>query len=1249
MRLEDIKRGSQITGILPDGIVTVVDVVPRGANMVEVTYKDVRGRVENELVMRDDEARLDVAQVGQAWAFDGDGAMFRLVSEAYRIRLAHLFDPLLAVHSSQVDPLPHQITAVYGDMLPRQPLRFLLADDVGAGKTIMTGLYLKELLMRGDLRRCLIVSPGSLGEQWQDELYRRFDLNFDILSRESIESARSGNPFNEHDLLICRLDMLARDEELQEKLTAANEWDVIAVDEAHKMSASTYSGEMKATKRYRLGQTLGNITRNLLLLTATPHNGKEEEFQAFMALLDADRFEGKADKAKTQGAVAGTPPKNDVSDLMTRRVKEELVRFDGTRLFPERRAYSVNYELSSDEADLYEQVTSYVRKEMGKAEDIAKAGEKRRGNTVGFALTILQRRLASSPEAIYQSLTRRRWRLQDRLQKERAAKQSGDAQLSAGTSSASGAAAGGPALPPKLRKAISEWDGDDADDYYDETPSGDIEDVEEAIVDSATAARTIAELETEIQALIRLEEIAFRVRASNADRKWDELSKLMQGDDGLPSATELFDADGHRRKIIIFTEHRDTLNYLEGKIATLLGRPEAIVTIHGGVPRETRRNIQLAFTQDKAVSVLIATDAAGEGINLQRAHLMVNYDLPWNPNRIEQRFGRIHRIGQTEVCHLWNLVAKTTREGEVWDRLFQKLAVQREALNDGVFDVLGQCFDQASLRELMIEAVRYGDQPDVKARLFETVESALDRDHLTKLLEERALARETMTAADVEAIRENMERAEARKLQPHFIMEFFHEALGRVGGTIRKREKGRWEITHVPSAVRQRDRQLGKGARVLHRYDRITFEKQDINIPGKPTAEFLSPGHPLLDATLELFLEQYSDLMRRGTILVDPESRTDQIRALFLLEHSIQDGVQDKEGNRRVISRRLQFVEVNADGAMVDAGYAPYLDYRPALDVEKDAVTSTLDAQWLSRNLENEVTDYAAENLVPEHLGEVRRQREALIEKTRTAVHERLTKEIFYWNRRSRDLKTQEEAGKVNANLNSQQAARRADELEVRLRARTETLDREKKISARAPFVLGGALVIPQSLLIELGVQPRDHAAQRGGASSNNKGKDGASVNSATSSGSDLPEIDSVLRRQIDDLAMATVLEHERSLGHNPHAMPHENPGYDVESKDGKSGSLRFLEVKGKLNGSDIVTISKTQILTALNKPDDWYLVIVHIDYEGTVLTAREPIYLQRSFTHEPDFAATSINFDIEKLIAASAPAADSQRLGRTD
>src|SRR5436853_3597786 len=556
--LEQLQPNASVRGILPDSLITVVNVQWFGSEALELTYKDPSGRVANQLLYRHDEPRFEVVEQGRPWSFDGDGALFRLVAEAHRIRPAHLFDPVLAVHTSLVEPLPHQITAVYEAMLPRQPLRFLLADDPGAGKTIMAGLFIKELIARGDLKRCLVVCPGSLAEQWQDELHRRFHLPFEILTNDKFEAARTGNWFLENDLAIARLDKLSRNEGVQQKLSAPDcRYDLIVCDEAHKLSATFFGGEVKYTKRYRLGQLLSARTRHFFLMTATPHNGKEEDFQLFLALLDGDRFEGKFRDGVHQV---------DASDLMRRMVKEKLLKFDGRPLFPERIANTVPYRLSDGEAQLYKAVSDYVREEFNRAE--ALQNDKRAG-TVGFALTILQRRLASSPSAIFHSLRRRRERLQKQLRELELLRR------------------GGAAIA--LLPSSTILDAEDLEDL-DEAPENEVEETEEKVLDQATAASTIQELQAEIQTLERLGKLAARVAKSGVDTKWRELANLLSTiftPAGL--ANRVAESSGPygsgdipgpkpspNQKLVIFTEHRDTPRYLQTKIATLIGPPERI-------------------------------------------------------------------------------------------------------------------------------------------------------------------------------------------------------------------------------------------------------------------------------------------------------------------------------------------------------------------------------------------------------------------------------------------------------------------------------------------------------------------------------------------------------------------------------------------------------------------------------------------------------------------------------------------------
>jgi superfamily II DNA or RNA helicase len=958
-KLEELTEGTSVEGVIADSPVTVIHVKWFGGHSVELTYKlEQTGTVGNRLLYRSDEEKLRIIDTSPGWAFDGDGETFRLVSEANRIRLAYLFDPRLAVHVSQVEPLPHQIAGVYEEMLHHQPLRYLLADDPGAGKTIMAGLFIKELILRGDLERCLVVCPANLAEQWQDELSEKFKLHFEIVGREQIESSLSINPFLEKPLVISRIDLLKPRRDKNGELDESNldrlkqvEWDLVVVDEAHKMSASFVGGDVKFTARYRLGQILCDPqhSRHILFLTATPHHGKEEDFQLFLALLDRDRFEGRFRTGVHRV---------DTSDIMRRMLKEELVDFEGKPLFPERRAYTVNYDLSPLEAQLYAEVTEYVRTEMNRADELAEAGSHRR-TVVGFALTVLQRRLASSPEAIYQSLRRRRERLEKRIEEERHKRQAAELDLTSGL------------------RAIDEEEMDDL-------PDGETEELEDQVVDLASNARTITELEIEISRLKELEKLAREVRHSDTDRKWEELRDL------LLNRAEMFDEKGRRRKLIIFTEHRDTLRYLTSKVRNLLGNPAAIVEIHGGMGRVERRRAQNTFVNDPTAEILIATDAAGEGINLQRAHLMVNYDLPWNPNRIEQRFGRIHRLGQREVCHLWNLVAYQTREGAVFRQLLEKLESQRQALKGKVFDVLGRVFDEVPLRNLLLEAIRYGDQPEVRARLEERIDELMSPEHYRQLIDQYALAADTIDTTRLQALREDMERAQALRLQPHFIASLFTDAFRRLGGSIRERESQRYEVRRVPQEVIRRARQIRRGIPLVHRYERIVFEKERINVDGKPPAEFVAPGHPLLDAMIDLILERHGHLLRRGAVLVDPrEDGPEGIRALMFIQHEIQDGRIDRQGRHRTASRKLHFVEISQDGEAQDAGAAPYLDYRSLGDDEKKVIDQLLRQSWLQTDIEEQAKAYAIELLVPKHFEEVKAYRESLVLKTMAAVKER--------------------------------------------------------------------------------------------------------------------------------------------------------------------------------------------------------------------------------------------------------------------
>jgi ERCC4-related helicase len=1161
--------------LVPGQTVTLIAIDPIDAELFEVFYRDDSGRSGARAITDADAARFEVAgDFDSAPAYDADPDEFRLAAEALRIKYAALYDPMVAVNSSDVDPLPHQIRAVYEELLPRIPLRFLLADDPGAGKTIMAGLYLKELILRSDCERAIIVAPGGLVEQWREELSQKFDLRFEVFSRQMVDDAQGRKVFAEHPFLIARMDQLSRSEDLIEQLGEVT-WDVAVVDEAHRMSAhySSWAGEVDETKRFKLGRLLSETAHNFLLMTATPHAGKEEDFQLFMSLLDRDRFEGQY----RQGV-----HRTDTHGLMRRMVKEDLLTFEGKPLFPERKAYTVEYELSPAERDLYEQVTDYVRTEMGRAERIAQAGDKKRGNNVGFALTVLQRRLASSPEAILRSLERRQQRLDAKLREMQ--RITDDARFSTSIASHIDEWTTGKTTLDFGSDALPAFSVDDFDDFDEETTDEEraqFEEQADQVVDLATAAQTIPELRAEIVILEDLIKVARRVRLQDDDKKWVQLRTIL--DEQLLT----YDGSGDARKIIIFTEHRDTLDYLQAKITAQFGRADSVITIHGGTRREDRKLARERFTHNPDTVVLLATDAAGEGLNLQRAHLMVNYDLPWNPNRIEQRFGRIHRIGQREVCHLWNMVAKDTREGDVFTRLLAKIDQMSIAYNGNLFNVLGDAdaFQERSLRDLLIEAIRYGDQPQVKAKLDRIIDAGVSHG-LDEMLAERALHPEMFSALNLDEVRARMEKARERRLQPGYIAAFFIPAFERLGGRIRKREQGRYEITRVPARVIDTARRLNRWAPVTEQYERITFELSRMRPDGLAAASLIAPGHPLLHAVIEATIDDLGPTLKQGTVLVDRRTKqTDAPMLMFSVEQRIENTAGD------TVSHHFDYPLLEQHGAVTVSAAPPYLDYDRPEPEEAEAIAAIAGSDWARQNHERVVRAWAYREGLQPRMHEIKARLDAETARTRTQVKDRLLAEINHWDREHNRLEALERQGTVGR-LRAETALVRARQLDERLSHRLEELDEATNLVAVPAVIRGAALVIPSALLTT-----------------------GAEPDSQTFAG----QTEEVERRAVE-----AVLAAERALGREPVEMPRNNPGYDVQSTD-SAGFVYYIEVKGRIEGSDTFTITTNEVTFAQTQGDRHRLALVEVSVDGA---ARDQLrYVRDAFSHiEPSATTRSYN-----------------------
>ena len=1104
--LEDLKPDTRVTGVIPGRVVSVVATKSHGADAIELTYKSDDGSLGQRVIHQADLERIELAD-SVARPFDAPAKEFKLAAEAQRIKLAGHSDPMLAISSSNIDPLPHQLRAVYEEMLPRKPLRFLLADDPGAGKTIMAGLYVKELVLREDVRRCLIVAPGGLVEQWQDELYEKFGLEFEILSRENINAPFGRSIFENKPYLIARMDQLSRNEDLLDELKDSR-WDLIVVDEAHRMGAHYFGNELKKTKRYRLGEQLEQITRHLLLMTATPHAGSDEDFRLFLSLLDRDRFGGRSNKKITPSAL---------ENVMRRMVKEDLLTFEGKPLFPERKAETVTYRLSLYEQNLYDLVTEYVREGMNRADKLTG----KRKNTVGFALTVLQRRLASSPEAILRSLERRLERLRRRFEDVQEGKARIEAREAAG---------------------LDEFDDFDLEDFEEEEFSAsELEELEEELVDASTAALTLEELDTEIAELIDLVAVAKHVHGNDTDAKWVELRRILE-DNALTKA------DGERRKLIIFTEHKDTLEYLRRRISQLIGRPEAVLAIHGGVSRKDRRQITEEFTNDPGRQILLATDAAGEGLNLQVAHLMVNYDMPWNPNRIEQRFGRIHRIGQTEVCRLWNMVAEDTREGEVFIRLLFKLDEQRKALGDGVFDVLGDAFRGKPLRDLLKDAIQYGNQPEVRAQMDQVIDESVGVG-LKELMDERALATETMQTATIEELKRQMDEAHARRLQPHFIEAAFKQEFAEFGGRIPRRETDRFEITRVPQQLID----VARGP-VASKYERVTFKLESVNTGSPPNAVLLAPGHPLHDVVTDKTIERHRDALDRGATLVSP--KVDEPRLLIGVLQTIADATEE------TVAERFRYVFVGADGTVEDAGPAPYLDCVAAPDEFVGAAGERL--AWIG-DAESNATSWVTASSLGDFAKEIRALREGELKKERAQVEERLSQEINRLAMEAMKAREKEQQGR-RVKFSHDTLMQQSQELERRLENRIQRIDQQMEMHARPPVIDCAAIVLPVAMVGE-GLP------------------------------TDAP-LHAVATKEVERRGVDLVLKCEAALGRNPIEQAFNNPGFDILSERAGELPLR-IEVKARIAGADDFYITQTEIRMAQNAQPSYRLALVRVSPDG--------------------------------------------------
>jgi len=1009
--------GQTIEGPFWGEMLRVLSVRPVGRGLRVEAVGVQSGRYYDHLLQPEDLAQVRAA-LPTARTLTGNAEAFFLALEAHRIRLAHQFDPLLAVNVSQVDPLPHQIEAVYHHILRQPRIRFLLADDPGAGKTIMAGLLLKELKARGLVHRALIVVPGHLKDQWLRELKDRFGETFTVVDRAVVGATWGRNIWQEQRWVITSMDFAKQDEVLA--ALAETSWDLVVVDEAHKMAAYRYGEKVTRTQRYRLGEVLSRIGHFLLFLTATPHRGDPENFRLFLDLLVPGMF---ATRDLLMESV-----RNGDNPLFLRRLKEDLRDFSGRPLFPPRHVHTQTFRLHDDEKRLYNAVTAYVQKEYNRAF----AADKR---NVAFAMLILQRRLASSVRAVRRSLERRRQRLEELL---------------------------------RLGRWLAERDSLD-EEALEDAPEAERLRQEEDLLARLTAAETREELEAEIRTLEDLIRLARAAESREVETKLNELRRVME-DERIRQTGE---------KLLIFTESRDTLEYLAERLRAW---GYTVVTLHGAMSLDERIRAEHEFRE--RAQVMVSTEAGGEGINLQFCSLMVNYDMPWNPNRLEQRMGRIHRYGQSREVHIYNLVATETLEGRVMEALFRKLERIRAALgSDRVFDVLGEVIVGRSLQELILDALT---QRRTLEEILAEIEAVPDEEAVRKA-REAALEALATRHINLQEVLGESRRARENRLVPEYIEQFFQRSAGFLNLRLERRQDGLWRVPHVPLPLRTVSQEFRhRYGEVFPEYNRISFDKETARQKG---AVFVAPGHPLLESVIERILERCTDDLERGAVFADPDGRLDGY--LWFLEGEVHDGAGE------VVGRRLFALFGPADGG----------DPRPVnSSILWDLIPLPPAADAETPPSEEAVVALFAETTLEAYRAELLRERQRHAEVRRRYGLRSLEQLILDSQARLIEYETRRAKGGPVPEVEIRNEERRKEELLARRQDLEEEIRRQTCLLPATPRVLGVARVLPRAV-----PEMRPDA-------------------------------------EIEAVGMRVALEYERAHGRDPQDVSAQNLGYDLRS-----------------------------------------------------------------------------------------------------
>ena len=1023
-------------------------------------------------------------------SFNGDGRLLRLGLQAYALGIAYEFDPYFGLSISRVDPLPHQLEAIYDYLLKLARVRFLLADDAGAGKTIMSGLLIRELELRGLAERILIVCPANLAFQWQRELKEKFDTKFLVMKGQDIRDQFGVNQWLERSRVITSLD-LAKRSDILPGLRQVH-WDLVIVDEEHRMYAAD---ESHKSLRYRLGELLRDTSDHMLLLTATPHKGDPQNFSLFLQLLDADAY---ADVKSIREAMDRRR-----APFYLRRTKEAMVYFperrgDGTwaakPIFTKRIPHTVDFQIDGAEFELYRNVTRFVKRESARA---AAEGEDPRARAIGFLMSLYQRRLASSTYAMRRSLENRARRLEEGL------KRAQDLARQA---------------PPDLPDP----------EELEEMEESEREHLE-AMLEAVTLAASADQVRQEVQELRRLAAEALAVEESGSEAKLSELKELLQKEG-------FFDHPDQR--LLLFTEFKDTLDYLVGRLTSWGFR---VGSIHGGMKSGTRdepgtRLYAEQQFREGAIQILVATEAAGEGINLQVCNILFNYDIPWNPNRLEQRMGRIHRYGQRKDCLIFNFVATNTIEGRVLQRLLEKLQEIRDALeDDAVFNVVGEVLPAAHVERILRDyyAGRLGDA-DLEDRLLRNVDEGQFRAICRNALE--GLASKKL---NLEMLIERRARAQERRVVPETIARFLREAAEFVPFTLKPVASlpHTFEPGRTPSVLRRYEKEADwKVPALADRYPRCSTDRDTAETE---KLEWVTPGHPLFEAIRRHTHAQALDVLGKGaafhSLQHEHPARVDFYRARIV------------DGLGQVIHERLFAVEIAEDGAprLQEPGLLG--NFAPADPPAGMPAVATLP----------EATSWLHENALAPFLEETRKDRLTEVERVSAHVELSLTELL---------QRADEEIGRAAADVEQKlagaegrlaQAETRHAELLARRDRRRTDLERQRALTLQAVERLASVLVLPH---------PEREA----------------------------PEV----RRlkpdfETEAIAMRVVMDHEAALGRQVFDVSAKNLGYDITSLDLASGELRLIEVKGLGASTGTILLTPNERRVAEDRRDCYWLYVV--------------------------------------------------------